>query len=729
MPVEFFYLLLALLGLVAMAWGLVRRWARRGRDASSPPAPSSNTRQARLTAWLLTPVASPLKLPLPPEHPRPRPVIPPTPTSVTLAQLRPTITILLVGGLLLTVMAQVTYTAVFLDWKKWLVGLVVVGVALFLGGARLTMRPRPHRYFLSLSWRLSHFFHLAGWQITLLSLAPLFAWLARLAAGSSLQALSPAVALLAWALAVICLVVGSYRWWQAVPFTVSRGEVLGLVGLFLLAFLLRVTFLSQYPNTLSGDEGSAGLTAAAFRTGEFNNVLGVGWFSFPSFYYWIQSWGIHLLGQTVAGLRFTSAVAGSLTVVAVYGLGRALFNRWVGLIAAAILLASHYHIQFSRIGLNNIWDGLFLALALAALWYGWKTGWRGAFIVCGLAVGLGQYFYVSLRILPLLLLVWAGFAFLFQRSTFRRRWPDLILTGFIALIVFLPLLLYFASHPMEFNAPLQRVTVFGGWLELEQMRTGYSASQVILDQMKNTALGITHEPLRHWYNPGTPLLLAGPAALFLLGVLWSVLAFDLRYLLLWLPLVAHVLLGGFSQDAPASQRFVWVVPVVVLFVALPLARTVDWLQRAWPKRQKWVAGFAAAFLLWLMLTDLHYYFFQVYQSGYVLGGINTEAATEIAVYLREHPQQGQVVYFYGLPRMGYSTHSTIPYLAPHMYGIDIMEPLPTAPGINSQDNLLFIFLPERLEEFTLVQAAFPNGTYQEFNRETGEPLFAVYDVP
>lgn len=626
-------------------------------------------------------------------------------------------------------MAHTAYTNVFADWKKWLVGLMGVGICLFLGGARLTMRPRPHRFLLSFGWRLSHYFHLAGWQITLLCLAPLFAWLARFAAGNSLKALSPAVALLAWAFAVICLVVGSYRWWQEIPFSLSRGEVLGIGGLFLLAFLLRGTFLSQYPNTLSGDEGSSGLMAVGFRKGEFNNLLSVGWFSFPSFYYWIQSWGLHLLGQTVAGLRLTSALAGSLTVVAVYGLGRVLFNRWMGLFAAAILLASHYHIQFSRIGLNNIWDALFLALALTALWYGWKTGWRGAFILCGLAVGLGQYFYVSLRIFPLLLLIWAGCAFLGQRDTFRRRWPDLLLAGFIAQIVFLPLMLYFASHLMEFNAPLQRVTVFEGWLEMEQLRLGQSASMVILNQMRDTALGITHEPLRHWYNPGTPLLLAGPAALFLLGLLWSLLVFDLRYLLLWLPLVAHVILGGLSQDAPASQRYVWIVPVVVLFVALPLARTVDWLQRAWPKREKWVAGFAAAFLLWLMFTDLHYYFFQVYQNGYVLGGINTETATEIAFYLRDHPEQGQVVYFYGLPRMGYATHSTIPYLAPQMRGIDIVEPVSTAPTTNSEDNLLFIFLPERLEEFVYVQAAFPNGIYQEFYRETGEPLFVVYDVP
>ena len=77
-----------------------------------------------------------------------------------------------------------------------------------------------------------------------------------------------------------------------------------------------------------------------------NNLFSVGWFSFPSFYYWLQGWGIYLLGPTIAGLRFTSAVAGALTVVAVYGLSRVLFGRMVGSIAAAFLLVSHFHLQF-----------------------------------------------------------------------------------------------------------------------------------------------------------------------------------------------------------------------------------------------------------------------------------------------------------------------------------------------------------------------------------------------
>lgn len=43
--------------------------------------------------------------------------------------------------------------------------------------------------------------------------------------------------------------------------------------------------------------------------------------------------------------------------------------------------------------------------------------------------------------------------------------------------------------------------------------------------------------------------------------------------------------------------------------------------------------------------------------------------------------------------------------------------------------MLCIFLPERLGERVYVEVAYPGGVYQEFYRQNGDLLFAVYDVP
>jgi len=638
-------------------------------------------------------------------------------------------TVLLLGGLALVVMSQAVYVARRPDVPLSLYPLMFLGLAGFLAAGHTLSRG-------DLSWlqvrplrRVMRYLDVAPAQMLLLLLAPAAAYLARLAAGDKLLAFQPAIAILAWLLAMASAVAGSYR---RAPDDggPERQALLLATVLFLAAFLVRAVALDEVPSTLSGDEASAGLVAAQFRRGQADNLLGLGWFSFPAFYFAVQSAGLWLLGQTAVAIRLSSAVAGALTVVGVYWLARSLFGRLTGLLAAISLLAAHFHVHFSRIALQNIWDGLFLVWALWGLWHGWKSGRRSSFVVAGLALGLGQYFYVSIRVVPLLFLIWAGVAFLARRETFRQRLPHLILAAFIAAVIFLPLGLFYAAHPAEFNAPMQRVTIFNGWLENQMAMTGQPAGQVILGEMRKTLLGFTHVPLRHWYNPGTPLLLAVPAALFWSGLLWAIYLFDLRSLLLLLPILSVVALGGLSQDAPASQRFVLATPTTAILIALPLGQAAAWLRALWPRYRAAIAAAALLVMSLAALNDLHYYFAEVYDA-YVLGGHNTQTATAVARYLQEQDDPTQNVYFFGLPRMGYYSLSTIRYLAPGMRGHDVEEPLTAPPAWRMEGPAIFIFLPERANEMVHVQAAFPGGIKQVVaaGAPRASPLFVAYEVP
>jgi 4-amino-4-deoxy-L-arabinose transferase-like glycosyltransferase len=556
--------------------------------------------------------------------------------------------------------------------------------------------------------------------------APCLALLAALAAGDVLEALNVPVYLLAWFLSIACVLVGSSRPSQEVEPEIDKKEILVVLGLFLFAFLLRAWAIGTLPATLSGDEGSAGLAAVEFARGRATNILTISWFSFPSLYFAIQSMGIFLLDQTVAGLRITSALVGALTVVAVYGLARTLFNRLTAVIAAVLLATFHYHIHFSRIGLNNIWDALFGTVIMAGLWYGWKHERRIGFLLCGLALGLAQYFYVTVRIFPILLLIWALFAFLSNREKFKRLFPDFSMAALVAFVVVIPLIFFFVRHPNEFNAPLQRVTIFDGWLEQMIFVEGQSGLAIIWDQILSTALGFTHLPLRHWYNPGVPLLLPGSAAFFILGILWTISNFNLRHLLLLLPLLSMVILGGLSQDAPASQRYVIAVPFVAILIALPLARLTKWLEEYWPQFRRVILVVTAVILLWLSASDVRYYFFDVYDN-YVLGGYNTLVATDIANYLHDQEPTPDV-YFFGFPRMGYFSLSTIPYIAHEVKAEDVLDPLTGPPGWHITRPTEFIFLPERLGERQFVEQQYPGGTYTEYFDENAGILFAVYTV-
>jgi 4-amino-4-deoxy-L-arabinose transferase-like glycosyltransferase len=613
-----------------------------------------------------------------------------------------------------------------LDERRLLTPLLAFG----LGGAALLAqiahgRALPVWLHNGLSWAAARL-RVTMPQVLLLLFALPFTLLVYPAAGPEPLARYPVIAVGSWLLSILLVAAGSWRG-PAGGGRPSRRELLWLLLLFLFALVVRGTAIGRLPANFSGDEGSAALEAVRFMQGDFNNFFTVGWFSFPSYYYGVQSVAVRFLGRTAAAVRIPSVIAGAAAVLATYWLGRQLFSRRTGAFAALYLAASHYHIHISRIALNNVWDSLFAGLALAGLWDGWRKDRRASFILSGVALGLGQYFYASIRVLPLLFVVWTGAAFLAQRARFRERLAGLGVTAGTALVVALPLGFFFRDHPDHFNAPLRRVSVFEGWLAAEQARTGMGETAVLAGQAWKAMLGFVSTPLRLLYDPGVPLLLAGAAALFIVGLVWLLSRRDLRTLLLVLPLGAVVLSNTFSQDPPSSQRYILAMPAVAIILALPLGEVSAWLEHVWPARRRHIAAAAQIMIILVVLIDLRYYFLDVYDT-YVFGGLNTTVATEVAYFLREQPDEPQVVYFFGFPRMGYYSLSTIPYLAPQMMGQDVIERLqgPAPWGVNQTTH--FIFLPEREEEEVWVRAVYTDGEWRRHYSQRGEHLFSSYSV-
>ncbi len=734
MPVELLYMVVGLfLAVVVVAWA-VRRLRRRGYLHPPDLADGGNVDDgrsawlARLQVWLFSPPdKAPIRL-VRRERDVEATAVAPVPDSSPMSQIRFPAAAALLGGGLLLAGGLVTRIDIPSSERMWYWFIMIVGFLAFgLAGQLVSQRQLP-AWIVRPALRLSRYLDISAGQLVLLVLAPCFALLAYLAAGDKLQARHSVMATLAWLLAVGLVVAGSYRWGKEGRRRIGWGDWAFTAVIFILAFLLRGTNLTEIPTTLSGDEAASALVALAFNNGEANNLFTFGWFEFPSLYFPIQGLGIRFLGQTTEGLRITSAVGGALAAAAGYWLARALFDRTMGVFTAVYLTASHYHIHMSRIGLNNIWDSLFGALAIMGLWHGWKTGRRSSFVLSGVALGLGQYFYVSVRTLPIIFLIWAGVAFWRERSRFYRRLPGLIMAAYVAFILVLPLGAQSLKDPDRLWAPYRRVSIFNqDWLLREISNSGNTAVEIISGQMLTTALGFTHQPLKLLYNPGAPLLLGAASALFLMGIFWILTHFDLKFLLITLPMALVVVTGGFSYNPPASQRFIMVIPLVTMIVVLPLRLAVDWLRQLWPQAKPILLLSAGLIMAGIVWGDLHYYFYETYDT-YVLGGFNTETATEVAYYLRDHEIPAQRVYFFGFPRMGYFSLATISYLAPQMEGVDIDEPLRAPPDWELDGPTLFIFLPERLAELELVRASYPDGRYRAFINAKGQELFSVYEL-
>lgn len=157
----------------------------------------------------------------------------------------------------------------------------------------------------------------------------------------------------AWVIGIVLAVLAGWKRGQALP-PIAWQTAAWITLLVVGAFLARGLSTGTVPAVLSGDEASVGLSALGFLEGKTGNLFGVGWHAFPSLYCFLQAVSISLLGMTTQALRLPSALAGALTVGAIYLMGRSMFGPRAGLLAACILMLSHVHIHYSRLGLNNV---------------------------------------------------------------------------------------------------------------------------------------------------------------------------------------------------------------------------------------------------------------------------------------------------------------------------------------------------------------------------------------
>jgi 4-amino-4-deoxy-L-arabinose transferase-like glycosyltransferase len=123
--------------------------------------------------------------------------------------------------------------------------------------------------------------------------------------------------------------------------------------------------------------------------------------------------GIALLGRTPLALRIVSATIGTLTLVAIYAAGRNLFSHRVGVLSAAVMAITFWHVALSRVAFRAITLPLLLCTSVALLALVFRRLRTGKddtasftilSLVAGAALGLTLYTYTSAEMTPFLLL-------------------------------------------------------------------------------------------------------------------------------------------------------------------------------------------------------------------------------------------------------------------------------------------------------------------------------------
>ncbi|MEZ4835959.1 MAG: glycosyltransferase family 39 protein [Caldilineaceae bacterium] len=228
--------------------------------------------------------------------------------------------------------------------------------------------------------------------------------------------------------------------------------------LLVAAAWLRFWRLDALPPGLFYDEAFNGLDARQLLSGDGLPLY------FPAnngrepLYIYLQAISVFLFGPTAYALRLVSALAGAVTVLAVYDLARSMLlpaetritaihegarrntkksshfsalrvsscavvdqrdpenspaehtnedatlGHWIALLAAAGIAVSFWHLSLSRLAFRVILLPLLSSVAFAAFWRGWRGDGQRAFLWAGAALAATLYTYTAARLLPLVLI-------------------------------------------------------------------------------------------------------------------------------------------------------------------------------------------------------------------------------------------------------------------------------------------------------------------------------------
>lgn len=385
----------------------------------------------------------------------------------------------------------------------------------------------------------------------------------------------------------------------------SRRQRLILLGVIAFALLARAAAVISLPTTLHVDEaGTANLTMTHVPAPDGSTLypFGYGYNWQPALYHYIQRLSVSLLGGNTLALRTPSILAGTLAVLATYELITALSDRETGLIGASILAASHYHIHWSALAMNNVWDTIWVPAILGGYAWAWERGERWGLVICGTALGLSQYFYAGSKLGVVLLLILI--MVLFRREAdvdrlVRNVGTVVVLTAVIAA----PIAIFAILNPGGYLERISQVFFWVAPTSSVEQGPWLSFLGEILSQAVRSLSGFTSLPDQTgFYGGNVPLTIGISAPLLAGGVLWAIYKRAVIPLA-WLALTAF--LGGFFLAAtPSSSHYVVALPAIAWILAIVLQSV-----------RKLHHPFLAYVLLAVVVsTDLIYYF-GVYLPG------------------------------------------------------------------------------------------------------------------
>jgi 4-amino-4-deoxy-L-arabinose transferase-like glycosyltransferase len=523
---------------------------------------------------------------------------------------------------------------------------------------------------------------------------------------------------------------------------IAPWEWLALFGVLALAALFRFHLIAEKPYGVWYDEAENALEATHIvRDPSYRPVFVAGLSQMPAlpFYYFAPF--VATLGSNVLAVRVATTLAALAAVAACWLLARALFGRAEGLIAAALLAVSRWHITFSRFGMTMIFMSLFVPLTLYLFVRSQRRQSARTAALAGLALGLGLQFYYAMQAIAGVLVFNLGHRLVLPRIRRARALGLFLVTVAAAAFVYAPVLQYAAKHRHEFAERMATVSIVpsGSPAQLARLFLEDSPKRRETLAKLHTTLE-RHARMFHLEGdsngrhnlPGRPMLDPLSGLLFVVGLCWTLVRIrDPRSSLLLLWFVAALAPGVFSLEfeAPQAARTFGVTPLLAIFAALPLAQASRALAASSERARSACAALVPALCVGVVAVGTWHTYFSVQLFDPAVWSAFSIQETKIAHVVRDEGRGADV----WVPETLLDTPTQELILGRHLQAKAFRagRDLPLVP--DGRRALLFV-LGEEKDAIHRLQSYYPHASLTPFGPPRpdggeGEPVLWIARIP
>lgn len=504
--------------------------------------------------------------------------------------------------------------------------------------------------------------------------------------------------------------------------------------LFLLIFLLGAflrLYRLDYPLGLHGDEAWTGIEAQRILLEGAIGIWSPSSHGQPTLSFYWTAFIFKIFDSNILTLRLSYTLLNILVLPFFYLTGRLLFDKKIALISFFLFSTSRIFIHFSHMA---DLQALFLVSFLPSVFFFLLMLRKRKIIyamVGGFFLGISQYSYFGLRILPILFITFLIYKS-FDKKFLSSQWKKIVILFFISFVVLIPLGKYFIQH-QDAIWTRSSISIFSEQGLQHARNSIYKDAfllEIILKQIKTTLLmfNVKGDGDAQDNSHNLPLLDIMTGFLFIIGLftqMKKIRSDSSFFLYIWL----FIFLSGsiLTVDPPNFRRVQPSIAAAYIFVGLGGVWILDILKKQYAKAQRFKTVLVTVILCYSAYTNIYTYFMQQAISEETKNAF-AYPLVKVAHFLHTF-QRPLYVYFYSSCCSYY--HETLQFLLSDMHGEDRSKEFGMYSLNNNiiNKNVIYIFFPEYRSSLSEVKKLYPNGKEINYKDITGSILFTSYYLP